>query len=129
MHVLERPFISQPARVGVIVAWLGELGGSFAQRFQNVQRNKQSMLATLPLKTLTERGFTIAFGVRLDTFIVRSLLVPVLVLDSRPRVWWPSALPHHQQTRTEADLDDRAPVHPTAAPAVLAANQAANGFD
>ena len=125
MSVLERLFISRPARVGVIVAWLGELGGSFAQRFQNVQRNKQSMLATLPLKTLTERGFTIAFAVLLDTFIVRSLLVPVL--DSGPRVWWPSALPHHQQTRTEADLDDRAPVHPTAAPAGLAANKAAEG--
>src|SRR5205807_10223831 len=37
-----------------------------------------TMLATLPLKTLTEVGFTIAFGVLLDTFIVRS--VPVAAL-------------------------------------------------
>ena len=34
----------------------------------------------------------IAFGVLLDTFIVRSVLVPALVLDIGPKVWWPSQL-------------------------------------
>jgi uncharacterized membrane protein YdfJ with MMPL/SSD domain len=34
----------------------------------------------------------IAFGVLLDTFIVRSVLVPALVLDIGPRIWWPSSL-------------------------------------
>jgi len=53
-----------------------------------------STLAVLPLVMLTEIGFTIAVGVLLDTFIVRSLLVPALVLDIGDRVWWPSALAH-----------------------------------
>ena len=46
----------------------------------------------LPLVTLTEIGFTIAIGVLIDTFIVRTLLVPALVLEIGDRVWWPSTL-------------------------------------
>jgi len=38
---------------------------------------------------LTEIGFAIAFGVVLDTFLVRSVLVPALVLDVGDAVWWP----------------------------------------
>ncbi|MGH2983707.1 MAG: MMPL family transporter [Solirubrobacterales bacterium] len=53
-----------------------------------------STLAVLPLVALTEIGFTIAVGVLIDTFLVRSLLVPALVLDISDRVWWPSALAH-----------------------------------
>jgi len=48
-------------------------------------------LALLPLVVLVEVGFTVAFGILLDTFLVRSILVPAIVLDLGKRVWWPSA--------------------------------------
>jgi RND superfamily putative drug exporter len=51
-----------------------------------------SVLAVLPLVFLTEIGFTIAFGVLLDALLVRSVLVPALVLDVGPKIWWPSKL-------------------------------------
>ena len=51
-----------------------------------------SVLAILPLVFLLQIGFIIAFGVLLDTFIVRSVLVPALVLDAGRKVWWPSSL-------------------------------------
>jgi putative drug exporter of the RND superfamily len=49
-------------------------------------------LAVLPLIFLTEIGFIVAFGVLLDTFVVRSILVPALTFLLDRRIWWPSSL-------------------------------------
>ena len=51
-----------------------------------------SVLAVLPLVALTQLGLTVAFGVLLDTFVVRSVLVPALTFELDERTWWPSAL-------------------------------------
>jgi putative drug exporter of the RND superfamily len=56
-----------------------------------------SVLAVLPLVFLTEIGFVVAFGVLLDTFLVRSVLVPSLVELIGPQIWWPSALAREQE--------------------------------
>ena len=49
-----------------------------------------SVLGSLPLVSLAEIGFVVAFGVLLDTLIVRSILVPALVRDIGPPVWRPA---------------------------------------
>ena len=52
------------------------------------------VLGVLPLVFLAELGFAVAFGVLLDTIVVRSLLVPALVRIIGPKIWWPSKLQH-----------------------------------
>ncbi|MEV5420114.1 MMPL family transporter [Streptomyces albogriseolus] len=49
-------------------------------------------LMVIPLAFLVQIAFIVAFGVLLDTLVVRSLLVPALVIDIGPKAWWPGAL-------------------------------------
>ena len=48
-----------------------------------------AVLAVLPLVALTQVGVTVAFGILLDTFVVRSVLVPALTWELGERTWWP----------------------------------------
>jgi RND superfamily putative drug exporter len=52
------------------------------------------VLGVLPLVALTEIGLVVALGVLIDTLVVRSVLVPALLLDIGDRAWWPSRLAH-----------------------------------
>jgi len=65
---------------GVITSAGFVLAGTFA------------VLATIPSTFLTEIGFAVAFGILLDTIVVRSVLVTALNLDLGRWMWWPSRL-------------------------------------
>ncbi|KJQ55287.1 MMPL family transporter [Microbacterium sp. SA39] len=52
-------------------------------------------LSVIPILFLVQLAFIVAFGVLLDTFVVRSLLVPALAYDLGKVIWWPSKLWRH----------------------------------
>jgi RND superfamily putative drug exporter len=56
-------------------------------------------LGVIPILFLVQIAFVVAFGVLLDTIVVRSLLVPALAYDLGHRAWWPSRL-----SRTNPDM-------------------------
>ncbi|MHA7283931.1 MMPL family transporter [Arthrobacter sp. TMS2-4] len=49
-------------------------------------------LGVIPILFLAQIAFIVAFGVLLDTILVRSLLIPALSYDIGPKIWWPSEL-------------------------------------
>jgi putative drug exporter of the RND superfamily len=90
--------IGLSATGGVITSAGAVLAGTFA------------VLGTLPITFLTELGFAIAFGVLLDTIVVRSVLVTALNLDIGRWVWWPSALAR-QPSPAAPTAEETAAVH------------------
>ncbi len=80
-HGLERGVPFAVSRTGGVITSAGLiLAGTFA------------VLTTLPLNILYQFGVCVAVGILLDTFIVRGLLVPGLVLLLGKWNWWPSHL-------------------------------------
>ncbi|MET9191022.1 MMPL family transporter [Streptomyces tendae] len=54
-------------------------------------------LGVIPLAFLVQIAFIVAFGVLLDTLVVRSLLVPALARDIGAVAWWPGRLGHRDR--------------------------------
>ncbi|MBF6157814.1 MMPL family transporter [Nocardia cyriacigeorgica] len=48
------------------------------------------VLGVLPLITLTQLGIVVGLGILLDTFIVRTIIIPALFATIGDRIWWPS---------------------------------------
>jgi putative drug exporter of the RND superfamily len=51
-----------------------------------------AVLSTAPQVAFIEIGILVAVGVLIDTFLVRSVLVPALALDVGCAFWWPGRL-------------------------------------
>jgi len=49
-----------------------------------------SVLMTLPVTFVFDLGFMVAVGILLDTFVVRTIMVPAIVELVGDRIWWPS---------------------------------------
>ncbi|MEV8313974.1 MMPL family transporter [Streptomyces sp. NPDC059900] len=77
-----------------------------------------AVFAGLPLVTMAQMGVIVGVGVLLDTFLVRTVLVPALALDTGRWFWWPGRLfhtLHHNKPTTERT--DTAPPPRTREPA------------
>jgi RND superfamily putative drug exporter len=83
---------------GVITSAGVVLAGTFA------------VLMTLPLTMLFQLGFTVAVGVLLDTFLVRTVLVPAITSLLGDRAWWPGRV----RAVAPAHLLSPVDVHPPA---------------
>jgi RND superfamily putative drug exporter len=82
--------IRRDARHGAIVGLAATGGVITSAGF--VLAGTFAVLATIPSTFLTELGFAVAFGILLDTIVVRLLLVTALNLDVGRWMWWPGKL-------------------------------------
>jgi RND superfamily putative drug exporter len=63
-----------------------------------------ALLAIVPLRSFREFAFVMAVGVLVDTFLVRTLLVPALTSLFGERAWWPGRRVRRLSTREFLDL-------------------------
>jgi putative drug exporter of the RND superfamily len=68
-----------------------------------------AVLAMLPITVLVELGTVVAFGVLVDTFIVRSMLVPAIITVVGDKSWWPSSLSRTAEPVEAVAAEERPP--------------------
>ncbi|ETB32066.1 membrane protein, partial [Mycobacterium avium subsp. hominissuis 10-4249] len=56
------------------------------------------VLAVLPLMVLTQLGIIVGLGILLDTFVVRTLVIPALFTLVGDRIWWPNNPARHERS-------------------------------
>src|SRR5262244_4413000 len=98
--------IRRDARHGAIVGLAATGGVITSAGF--VLAGTFAVLATIPSTFLTELGFAVAFGILLDTIVVRSVLVTALNLDLGRWMWWPSKLARKHDPAPEELSQERA---------------------
>ncbi|GAA3036907.1 MMPL family transporter [Microbacterium dextranolyticum] len=64
-------------------------------------------LGVIPILFLAQLAFIVAFGVLLDTFVVRSLLVPAAAYDLGRVIWWPSRLARAERANPVSEGESR----------------------
>ena len=64
-----------------------------------------TILMTLPATFLFNIGFVVALGILLDTFVVRTIMVPALVELIGDRIWWPSTARGGGRLRERTDAE------------------------
>lgn len=89
--------IGLTATGGVITSAGLVLAGTFA------------IFSTVPVVSFVELGIAVALGVLIDTFIVRSILVPALGLDLGSRIWAPSRMAEPSQPAEETRVEELEP--------------------
>ena len=60
------------------------------------------VLGVLPLIVLTQLGIIVGLGILLDTFVVRTLVIPALFALIGDRIWWPDSPVHTETVEQQA---------------------------
>lgn len=68
-----------------------------------------AVLGVLPLITLGQVGIVVGLGILIDTFLVRTLVVPALFNLLGDRMWWPSKPPSADGSEGSGTEDGTAP--------------------
>ena len=66
-----------------------------------------SVLMTLPVTFAFDLGFMVALGILLDTFVVRTIMVPAAVELIGDKIWWPSTPAGGWHALGEAEAEER----------------------